>query len=489
MIQSKTILATLVLIILGATLRVSGAVRPAVVSGMFYPGSRVELQSLVDSLISEVPHLDISGKPRAVISPHAGYIYSGRTAACGYKTLIGHSYSTVIIIGPSHRAGFRGCAVYDRGAWLTPLGSAHVNTAIASELIEESELIFAGTSEHSAEHSIEVQLPFLQSVLEDFKIVPVEMGYVTEAIISELADALTKTIRGRDDILIVASTDLSHYYPRKAASKLDQYTISFIEKLSGDDLTRAVMSGEAQACGGGPTAATLIACNKLGFDRSEILKYDDSGTASGDTSRVVGYVSAVIYKEESLGEREIDSGNTDYLSRDEQRTLIKIAKASIEAVLSGNDIPAFDIPEGKLTEPGAAFVTLEKQHNLRGCIGYTEPIKSLHECVSDCAISAAFRDPRFPPLAPEEYPDITVEISVLTPLEPVDDVSEIVVGRDGLMISLHGRRGLLLPQVATENGWDREEFLANTCRKAGLPENAWKEGAKIEKFSAFIFSE
>lgn len=489
MIQSKTILALLILIILCVSPEVSGAVRPPAVSGTFYPGSRVELKYMVDSLLSKVPDLDIPGKPRAVISPHAGYIYSGQIAAYGYKALMGHSYSTVIVVGPSHRVGFRGCAVYDKGTWLTPLGSIRVDTAVASKLIEEGDLIFAGTKEHSTEHSIEVQLPFLQRVLGDFEIVPVEMGYVTEANILELANAMTEVVRGRDDVLIVASTDLSHYQPRSAAAKLDHFTIAFIDDLRGNDLMRALLRDEAQACGGGPTAATLIACKKLGFDRSEILKYDDSGTASGDTSRVVGYVSAVIYKEESLGELKSDSGDKDYLSREEQRTLIKIARASIEAVLSGDDIPAFDIPEGKLSEPGAAFVTLEKQHNLRGCIGYTEPIKPLHECVCDCAISAAFRDPRFPPLASEEYPDITVEISVLTPLEPVEDVSEIVVGRDGLMVSLHGRRGLLLPQVATEYGWNREEFLSATCRKAGLPENAWKEGAKIEKFSAFIFSE
>jgi len=489
MIQGKTIIYHALLIVLGLSITVSATERPAIVSGTFYPASSFVLGKLVDSLIAAVPDIELPGKPKALISPHAGYVYSGPTAAYGYSTLKGHDYSTVILIGPSHRIGFDGCAVYDRGSWLTPLGSIPVDSILASRLISASDLLFSGRELHSSEHSLEVQLPFLQRVLEDFKIVPIEMGFCSESNIVELGQILSEIIRDRDDILLIASTDLSHYLPRNAASNLDQFTISFIENMQGRDLARSIIKSEAKACGGAPTAAVIIACKRLGIDRSMILKYDDSGTASGDTNSVVGYVSAVIFKEDEMGYGGINRDTEDYLSKSEQSTLLKVARSSIEAALKGDDLPDFDLPEGKLTRPGAAFVTLEKNHQLRGCIGYTEAIKPLYECVSDCAISAAFRDPRFPSLAPSEYPDITVEISVLTPLEPVDDISRIVVGRDGLMISRGGRRGLLLPQVATEYGWNREEFLSHTCVKAGLPENAWKEGAKIEKFSAFIFGE
>jgi AmmeMemoRadiSam system protein A len=179
------------------------------------------------------------------------------------------------------------------------------------------------------------------------------------------------------------------------------------------------------------------------------------------------------------------------LSRKQQEELLKLARRTIAdnlEVNTGIDLDAFSDPVFR--EKCGAFVTLHIRKNLRGCIGYISGVKSIPETIEEMAMAAAFRDPRFRPLGREEYDSIDLEISVLSPIEPVKDINEIVVGRDGLIISRGPHHGILLPQVATEYNWDLETFLEQTCRKAGLPGNAWKDPAtKIERFSAQVFSE
>ncbi len=172
-----------------------------------------------------------------------------------------------------------------------------------------------------------------------------------------------------------------------------------------------------------------------------------------------------------------------------RQKLLEIARRSIEGYLKEGKVPAFPVSDPELQQNRAAFVTLTKQGHLRGCIGYTDPTLPLHQTVASCAVCAAFSDPRFPPLRKEELPQIRIEISILTPQKKIEDTSEIEVGRDGLLIKKGACRGLLLPQVATECGWDKETFLQQTCCKAGLPADAWKEGAEIYTFSAEIFHE
>jgi AmmeMemoRadiSam system protein B/AmmeMemoRadiSam system protein A len=477
------------LILLSCTIDAETYDRIPAVAGAFYPGSEAGLTGMVDSLLELAPSTAVNARPAALISPHAGYIYSGATAAYGYKLLMGLEYATVVIVGPSHRVPFDGCAVYNRGRWKTPLGYVEIDAELAAEICGKSDVVFAGLEHHRAEHSLEVQIPFLQRALGNFRIVPIEMGTQSERTIRVLADVLAEVLHGRDDVLMVASTDLSHYFPRNRAREFDSYTISLIESMECEKLAAKIQTDEAKACGGGPTAAVLMACKKMGIEGVKVLKYDDSGTTSGDLSGVVGYVSAVVYKEGNMQDKDRSKEAEQYLSHDEQIELLKIARQSVEAAVNGKPAPAFLPPEGKLTNDGAAFVTITISDRLRGCIGYTDAMMPLYKCVSDCAVSAAMRDPRFPQLTKSEYPQIDIEISVLTPLVVVENIDEIEVGRDGLMISRGGRRGLLLPQVATDYGWDRQEFLLNTCRKAGLPDDAWKEGARIEKFTAFVFSE
>jgi AmmeMemoRadiSam system protein A len=282
---------------------------------------------------------------------------------------------------------------------------------------------------------------------------------------------------------------------------MDSLGLECVKNLDPDRLERMLADGKVEACGGGPTVAVLKAAIELGANRVRILRYGDSGDLTGDKSSVVGYLAAVVYKsgeEADMSSQSADpkdshpdknSGGESYLTDSEKDQLLAIARQSIEQYLAQDEPAPFEA-KGVLADPGAAFVTLEKHGNLRGCIGYTVAVKPLHQTVAECAIQAAASDPRFPPVTKDELDDLDIEISVLTPLETVESLDDIVVGRDGLMITMGSYRGLLLPQVATEYGWTREEFLENTCRKAGLPPDAYKsDKAVIESFQALIFHE
>jgi len=228
---------------------------------------------------------------------------------------------------------------------------------------------------------------------------------------------------------------------------------------------------------------------KLGADWSKVLRYGDSGDQSGDTSAVVGYASIAIGTTKEVDIPSNIEAPENRLPSKERRKLLEIARRSVEEFVRHGKEPTLEVKEGRLTELGAAFVTLEKNGRLRGCIGYTTPEKPLYQTVSECAVLAATQDPRFPRLSQDELQEIEIEISVLSPLKKVDSIDEIVVGLHGLYINKDGHRGLLLPQVAVEWKWNRRAFLENVCRKSGLPIDAWKEGAQIYVFSAEIFGE
>jgi hypothetical protein len=226
----------------------------------------------------------------------------------------------------------------------------------------------------------------------------------------------------------------------------------------------------------------MLAARELGATRAVVLKYANSGDVTGDSSSVVGYMAAALVGETSVG---VDLG----LNQGEKAQLLKIARQSMEAAVLGKPIPAFKVTSGILKEKRGAFVTLTEHDELRGCIGHIVGVEPLHECVSGMAVAAATEDPRFSPVGPDEIGRIAIEISVLTPLRKITDPMEIQVGRDGIYIEKGYYHGLLLPQVATEYGWDRYEFLDNTCLKAGLPKGSWREGATIQIFSAQVFNE
>ena len=268
-------------------------VRKASVAGMFYPADKDELETELTQLLSETESDENYENIFGIIVPHAGYIYSGRTAAFAFNTVAGKRYKNVIVISPSHREYFKGISVYDGMFYRTPLGDVKVNTELRSELIGKSDYIFAGNSGHGPEHALEVQIPFLQKVLQSFEIIPVVMGDQSRKYVDALGKALAEV--ADEETLIVVSSDLSHFYSREQAEQLDRKIETSIEQMDYEELQTNLERKNCEACGGGGIAALLKAAQIKGKENVKILARTDSAEITGDTSEVVGYLSAVIY--------------------------------------------------------------------------------------------------------------------------------------------------------------------------------------------------
>ena len=488
-------------------------VREPVVAGTFYPGSESELAAEVDGYLDAAQPTELPGEVAGVIAPHAGYVYSGGVAAEAYAHLRGLSFDTVVVVAPSHRVAFRGASVYGGDAYETPLGRVPVDETLASAIRSAGEAFSYRPGAHSAEHSLEVQVPFLQRTLDGFTIVPIVMGDQSESSVRALAGAVARAVgETASRVLLVASTDLSHYHDQATANALDRIIVDRVAGFDPEGLLADLAAGRCEACGGGPMAVVMMAARHLGADSSTVVRYATSGDVSGDMSQVVGYLSAVLTRPPGSGgggtgagargsdatpraneglETHDGSATSDApyegISDEERLTLLRFARDTVVAAVRGEALPRLEETTAALRTPCGGFVTIDKGGRLRGCIGYVVAVKPLHETVSDMAVQALLHDPRFPPVTEDE---LEIEISVLSPLVTVADVSEIQVGRDGLVIRGHGRSGLLLPQVASERSWDRDTFLDQTCVKAGLAPGAWRESAvTIERFSAEVFSE
>jgi hypothetical protein len=269
--------------------------RKAAVAGLFYPAEPTNLSEEVKLLLSvslpEKNFKNIFG----IVSPHAGYIYSGRTAAYGFNLLKNKNYHNVIILSPSHKEYFPGISIYDGDAYSTPLGTVEVNKDLANKIIEGSKTIFLGEQGHRQEHAIEVQLPFLQTVLNDFQIVPIVIGDQSKLFVDELAKQLAKVID--ENTVVVASSDMSHYHSRQQADILDSIVEDAINNFEYDKLQDYLDKRVCEACGGGPIVATMKAASLANKKNSLVLNRSDSGDVTGDFNEVVGYLSAVVYGE------------------------------------------------------------------------------------------------------------------------------------------------------------------------------------------------
>jgi hypothetical protein len=459
-------------------------VKKAGFAGSFYPAGRHDLAKAVDGYLRYAASAGCSGTPGtfAVMAPHAGYIHSGQVAACSYSALKGKKVRTVILLGSSHRAHFDGVALYPEGSWETPLGSVAIDTAAAKTLASSGGVIKALPLAFDGEHSLEVQLPFLQRVLKDVKIVPLLTGRIDKQGITQLSDVLRGTIaREKGRTVLIVSSDMSHYHTHSAAEAMDVSTLKQIEGLNWEKLYEGVLRGENELCAAPAVVAVMKATGDMGGE-AQILGYANSGDTSGDRSRVVGYGSV------SFATSELK--DLPPLTDTQKKKLLSLARKTLAEYVSSKTTLHVEIKDSRLTERSGVFVTLNKHGQLRGCIGYIKPVAPLYRSVIEMTVSAASRDTRFLPVTDKELKDIEIEISVLSPLKLIRSPSEIVVGKHGLYIARGGYSGLLLPQVATHYRWDREQFLRNTCSKAGLPEDAWKDKeTKIFTFSAQVFSE
>jgi AmmeMemoRadiSam system protein B/AmmeMemoRadiSam system protein A len=472
-------------------------IRKAAVAGSFYPSNPVELSKTIAGFYAEVDKVALGGRPLALIVPHAGYLYSGRTAATAFKLLEGEQYDTVVVISPSHTVFFQGSSVYGGDGYETPLGIIDIDKQLSEKIASIHPSVYFSKMGHAGgatrgEHSLEVQLPFLQVVLGRFKLVAIVMGDQEENSIRSLGETLAAALKGTNS-LIVASSDLSHFHSEKVARRLDSAVQTAVEKNDPDLLLQTLSSGKGEACGGGPMTATMIAAKRLGGTQAQFLHYTTSGEATGEFNNVVGYLAAAIVDEKTaapassvIGTPKAEQKNTTETTEEDRQKLFEIARNAIKAKLSGETYTPPHVVS--LEAKKGAFVTLKIDGSLRGCIGQIRGYQALYQTIADMAVAAAFEDPRFPQLSEDEFERLEYEISVLSPLVRVYNFTTIKIGRDGLMIKMDFHSGLLLPQVATEQGWDVTEFLEQTCLKAGLPKNSYKDkSAEVYKFSAEVF--
>ncbi len=337
----------------------------------------------------------------------------------------------------------------------------------------------------SGENSVEMEIPFLQIALKDLEIVLIALGNQSFENCEILGKALYEVLKDKDKFLLVASTDMSHYLSYKEANKIDKRTISIIKEFDTDKLyTESSLQDHRLMCGYGAVCATMIASKMLGADKVEILKYANSGDTAGDKNRVVGYLSAAIV-------RDTEKGDSNMLNEEQKKKMLKLARDSIIHYLK--ERKRLSVKEGDpvLNEEMGAFVTLHSHGNLRGCIGNLVGKGPFYLTVRDMAVEAATADPRFRPVTLDEMNEIDIEISALSPMQKINDPEKIEVGKHGVLVRRGFTSGVYLPQVATETGWNREQFMNSLCgQKAGMPPDAWKKGeCDIFIFTAEVFGE
>ncbi|MBL8013365.1 MAG: AmmeMemoRadiSam system protein B [Candidatus Omnitrophica bacterium] len=455
------------------------------VSGQFYPANANELNSFFDTAFERAGTVAQNVSVELLVSPHAGYVYSGYVAAYGYKAIQIQKYSTIIVIGPSHYHAFEGASIWPKGQFETPMGSIAVDETLAEQLMSINKDLRDQPEVYTPEHSIEVQLPFIIKDFPHTKIVPILMGNPDPAVCLSLAQALNQVVGNRNDVLVLISTDLSHYHPDQIARPMDMGTLKTVVQGDVEGFWNGIASRKMEACGFTALTTGMLYAKMRGLSGAQLLRYANSGDETGDLSRVVGYSSIIFYKP--------DVSPVDSLNAVQRKRLIEIARSAFETfVKTGKTIDVHET-DPRLNQIQGAFVTLKKQGRLRGCIGNIIGEKPLVLTVRDMAIAAASQDPRFPAVTSDEISSLDVEVSVLSvPSKITNPAAEIKLGVHGVIVSRGMfNRGVFLPQVATETGMDLEQFMGELCsQKAGLPRDCWKDPkTTIEVFSADVFNE
>jgi AmmeMemoRadiSam system protein B/AmmeMemoRadiSam system protein A len=470
-------------------------------AGSWYPGSATRVKDSLAEYLQAVPDAPLP-QVAAIIGPHAGWSYSGPTAAYAYKAVFRNHYDRVILLGPSHHVALGARAVLtDAEAWTTPLGDARLDRDAARALARDARFL-VDDRVVEGEHSLEMHVPFLQAALPDAPILPIVLGTLDPAAVREVALALRALVTNQT--LVVVSSDFTHYGPNydyqpftenpaENLKKLDFEAASYIEKRDPDGFLAFRQRTSDTICGWVPIAVLLAMLPDTG--RGRVLHYDTSGAATGDYTNSVSYFALVFEGKWQPGDADFswDSWPLARLDPERKQTLLKLARQSAETYVRTGKVldpqeAGFDVDDLLRTRAGA-FVTLKKNGVLRGCIGEIPPRRPLVQVVVEHAIDAAANDPRFPAVQPSELAELEVEVSVLTPPHPIPGWRDIRVGTDGVVLSKAGRSAVFLPQVATEEGWGSEQLLNHLARKAGLPVDAWREGAAFLVFQAVVFAE
>ncbi len=474
--------------------------RQPTAAGRFYTADKDSLNKEITALFAECRKIRETGKVRAIISPHAGYVFSGRIAASAFAATPADAvYQNIFIIGSSHIMAFEGASVYNIGDFITPIGKMSVNREIANKLKTGNKVFDFPVDAHRQEHSIEVQVPLIQHYYtHSQKIVPIIIGTSNSATIKSIAAALKPWFNS--DNLFVFSSDFSHYPAYKDAVEIDNLTanglmsgdpatfLSVLRKNSSKNVTGLATSMCAWTSG--LLLLDLIDGNKsLEFKK---IDYCNSGDSPyGGKAEVVGYNSIALFEKVTALPVEKKASQDFKLTDEEAKELFSIARNSIRTMLYENKRSTID--EKKVSEdlkkPLGAFVTLKINGTLRGCIGQFTSSDPLFNVVKNAAVSSAFEDPRFPPLSKSEYEKVEMEITVLGPLKKINNINEIVLGKHGIYIKKDQRSGTMLPQVATEYGWTVEQFLGYTSRdKAGIGWDGWKN-AEIYIYEGLVLEE
>lgn len=446
-------------------------IRKPAFAGSFYPAERVQLTAMLDSLTRQVKSDKINPPPhtslKALIMPHAGYIYSGMTAAHVSRVLRKNQFEKVIVLAPDHRVGFAGAAVSDVVAYETPLGLIKLHNG-AAELRRQSNFFQAVAASDRYEHSLEVLLPFLQYYLDDFELIPIVTGREDISRYVATIDPLLDT-----ESLLVASSDLSHFLTYSQAVARDQETIKAILNLDSQGL----LNIDNAACGKVPILITMRMARRHGW-QPVLLHYSNSGDTAGDRQRVVGYTAIAFYGGSSM---QSNKDSPHYYSRHQGDILIKLARQTISERLGrfSEEVDPKALQDSAFQARRGTFVTLTIDGQLRGCIGSLEASESILEGIRRNAVNAAFRDPRFPDLDEKELDKIDIEVSILTDPQPLeyhdsqDLLAKLRPHVDGVILRQGSAGATFLPQV-----WEQlpqaESFLSHLCRKAGLPKDAWK---------------
>ena len=473
--------------------------RPPAVAGGFYPADPAVLKAQVDGFFSRAKVPPIEGKILAILTPHAGIEFSGLAAAIAFKAVDPAQVDTVLLLGTAHYARVEGAALYP-GAYATPLGRAEYDAELGQALLKASPLIQAMPEAHQREHSIEVNVNFVQRRLPKAKVVALVMNTEDLATEQAIGAAVAAAVKGRR-VLLVASSDLSHYPAGEVDDRVDSTTLHALESLdpglfwqtSRLWMSRRLPNLECTYCGEGAVGAVMAAARALGATRAQVLARYNSGDALAEHNygRVVGYAAAVFVRDPKAKPR------TAYgLSAKDKKDLLAEVRSSIKLGLEGKPPPPAELSaRPAFNLPAAVFVTLQTpapggEKRLRGCIGSTTPQGTLLEAVRLFSQAAAFEDHRFAPLAAQELDRVRAEISILSPTRPIKSADDIRPNEHGVTVAKDGHFGIFLPQV-WEMIPEKGAFLAELCsQKAGLPRDCASDPkSQLSVFTVESFEE